>query len=201
MPLHEYLDANRRFLESFEPQEFSPIPRKGLCVFTCMDTRLVQLLPRAMGIERGDAAFIRTAGAILRPGDRGAIRSIAATVYLAGCAEVAVIGHTDCLMASDEARLREGFAKWRVDPSVLGRQSLREWFCLIRSVEENVRLGVETLREVPSLPPGIRLFGLIIDTHTGRLTTICESESLGGLSPRIDPGATMMDKFAEDLDR
>ncbi|MBI3270432.1 MAG: carbonic anhydrase [Planctomycetes bacterium] len=200
MPMEDFLSANKHFLASFEPRHLSAEPRRRLTVFTCMDTRLIQLVPRAMGLERGDAAFIRTAGAILRPDDHGTIRSIAATVYLAGCREIAVVGHTDCLMASDEERVRAGFGRWGVNPSVLGRPSIREWFALIRSLEDNVRSGVETLRDVNVLPMGIKLLGLLIDTHTGVLTPICESETRGELSLRSYPGATMIDKLARDAD-
>ncbi len=200
MPAQKYLDANRQFLQTFEPKVLSAQPRKGLTVFTCMDSRLIQLVPRALGLDRGDAAFIRSAGAVLRPGDRGLIRSIAATIYLAGCREIAVVGHTDCLMASEEQRLLEGFARCNVDPAVLGRESPREWFALIRSLEENVRIGVETLRDAPVLPPGLPVMGFLIDTYSGVLHPICEAETRGELSLRIDPRGTMMDKFARDLE-
>ena len=64
----QILQANKEFKPPTEILEEdhakSKLPRKHLAVVTCMDTRLVSYLEPAMGIERGDAKFIKTAGII-----------------------------------------------------------------------------------------------------------------------------------------
>ena len=37
-------------------------PDKKLAILTCMDTRLIELLPAALGIKNGDAKIIKNAG-------------------------------------------------------------------------------------------------------------------------------------------
>ena len=45
------LQYNRQFVEEkgYEPFVTDKYPAKGLAVLTCMDTRLTELLPRALG--------------------------------------------------------------------------------------------------------------------------------------------------------
>ena len=67
--LNEILDYNRNFVESGEYAQFfsNKYPERGLAILSCMDTRLSELLPRALGLRNGDAKLpadsrIRTAG-------------------------------------------------------------------------------------------------------------------------------------------
>src|SRR3954468_4271002 len=61
----EILQHNRTFIERKEYEAFrtDQFPNKKLVVLTCMDTRLVELLPRAMGFRNGDVKLVKTAGA------------------------------------------------------------------------------------------------------------------------------------------
>ncbi len=65
--LDEILAHNARFVaeKAYEPFLTTRLPDKRLVVITCMDTRLVELLPRAMNLRNGDAKVIRNAGAIV----------------------------------------------------------------------------------------------------------------------------------------
>ena len=67
-------------------------------IISCMDARLVELLPRALDIRGGDAKVIKTAGAILTHAFGGIMRSVVVAVYALHAREVFVVGHHDCGM-------------------------------------------------------------------------------------------------------
>ena len=50
------LEYNREFVANREFEKFatSKYPDKRIAIVTCMDTRLVELLPAALGIKNGD---------------------------------------------------------------------------------------------------------------------------------------------------
>ena len=63
-----------------------------------MDTRLVELLPKAMGIRNGDVKMIKIAGAVVSHPFGSVMRSILVAVYQLGADEIAVVGHHGCGM-------------------------------------------------------------------------------------------------------
>src|SRR3978361_1976071 len=98
--LPEILAHNAAFVEGKGYEEFltSPLPNKRLVIITCMDTRLVELLPKAMGIRHGDVKMIKTAGAGVSPHIGSVMRSVLVAVYQLGAEEIAVVGHYGCGM-------------------------------------------------------------------------------------------------------
>ena len=61
-----------------------------------MDTRLVELLPAALGIKNGDVKMIKNAGGVVTNPFGSVIRSLLVGIIELGVTEVLVIGHTDC---------------------------------------------------------------------------------------------------------
>ena len=59
--IDEILRHNREFVESkaYERYQTSKFPDKRIAIVTCMDTRLVELLPAALGIRNGDVKMNR----------------------------------------------------------------------------------------------------------------------------------------------
>jgi hypothetical protein len=57
----DMLYHNKEFVDSraYEPFAASKYPDKKVAIVTCMDTRLVQLLPAALGIKNGDVIIIK----------------------------------------------------------------------------------------------------------------------------------------------
>src|ERR1700730_2605485 len=98
--LPEILAHTAAFVASREYEAFltSPLPNKRLVVITCMDTRLVELLPKAMGIRNGDVKMIKTAGAVVSHPFGSVMRSVLLAVYQLGAEEIAVVGHHGCGM-------------------------------------------------------------------------------------------------------
>jgi carbonic anhydrase len=66
--LDSLLAHNQSFVSSRAYEQYQTddrFPDKGLAVLACMDARLVELLPKAMGIKNGDAKIIKNAGALV----------------------------------------------------------------------------------------------------------------------------------------
>lgn len=61
--IDEILSYNRRFVDDKEYEKYltSKFPDKKIAIVTCMDTRLVELLPAALGLRNGDVKIIKNA--------------------------------------------------------------------------------------------------------------------------------------------
>src|SRR5258708_17074254 len=68
--LDEILANNERFLQTTRLPLISHAPRKHLAVVTCMDCRLLEMFEPALGLKRGDAVELRTAGATISQPER-----------------------------------------------------------------------------------------------------------------------------------
>ena len=65
--IDQIMDYNRQFVtdKSYERYLTDKYPDKKLAVLTCMDTRLTELLPAALGLKNGDAKIIKNAGGLI----------------------------------------------------------------------------------------------------------------------------------------
>ena len=65
--IDEILEFNREFVERGDYKKYvaDKYPNKKLAVLSCMDTRLTELLPAALGLKNGDAKIIKNAGGFL----------------------------------------------------------------------------------------------------------------------------------------
>lgn len=68
MHLDEMLEFNKQFVENkqYTAYKTDTYPNKRMIVFTCMDSRLVELLHKALNIQNGDVKMVKNAGAIIR---------------------------------------------------------------------------------------------------------------------------------------
>lgn len=55
--LEQILEYNKNFIDNKDYEKYvtTKIPKKKIAILTCMDTRLTELLPKAMNIKNGDA--------------------------------------------------------------------------------------------------------------------------------------------------
>ena len=99
--IEQLLEYNREFVKSgaYEKFQTSKYPDKKIAILTCMDTRLVELLPAALGIRNGDVKMIKNAGGMITGPFDSAVRSLLVGIVELGVEEVMVIGHTDCGVA------------------------------------------------------------------------------------------------------
>src|SRR5258706_13678616 len=96
--ISEILEHNRTFTQRKEYEEFrtDQFPNKRLVVLSCMDTRLVELLPRAMGFRNGVVKMVKHAGAIVSHPFGSVMRSILLAIYELNAAGGVVVGHSGC---------------------------------------------------------------------------------------------------------
>ena len=92
--LTNILDYNQQFVEeqSYEEYRTTKFPDKRLVILTCMDTRLVELLPKSMNMKNGDVKVVKNAGAIVSHPFGSIMRSLLVAVYELQADEVIVIG-------------------------------------------------------------------------------------------------------------
>src|SRR5690625_5094261 len=93
MRIEEMLAYNEQFVTNKNYEQFltGSIPNKKMVVFTCMESRLVELLPKALNILNGDAKIVKNAGAIIRKSFDSIIKSILVAVYTIEAEEIVVI--------------------------------------------------------------------------------------------------------------
>lgn len=176
------LQFNREFVKKREYEQYltDKFPDKKMVIITCMDTRLVELLPKAMNLRNGDAKIIKNAGAIISQPFGSVVRSVLVAIYELGANEVVVIGHYGCGMAGlnpqniiDEAKKRG------IDDSVLDTLTnsgirLHRWLRGFDDVHEGIMNSVHLLRKHPLLPTDVAIHGMIIHPDTGALEWIAD---------------------------
>ena len=88
--IEEMLAYNREFVRSkgYEKFQTSKFPDKKIAILTCMDTRLVELLPAALGIRNGDVKLIKNAGGMITGPFDSAVRSLLVGIVELGVEEV-----------------------------------------------------------------------------------------------------------------
>jgi carbonic anhydrase len=178
--LTEILEYNKKFVENkeYEKYQTTKYPNKKLVILTCMDTRLVELLPHAMNVKNGDVKIVKTAGAILSHPFGSIMRSLLVAVYELKADEICVIGHYDCGMGAIKAEaimekmVERGIPQERLEMLKYSGIDLENWLKGFESVEESVKHSVNMLKNHPLLPANIPVHGLIIDPHTGKLDLV-----------------------------
>ncbi|MFD0699009.1 beta-class carbonic anhydrase [Paenibacillus sp. GCM10027628] len=176
------LDHNKQFVETKQYKEFltTKFPDKRMVVLTCMDTRLVELLPKAMNLHNGDSKIIKNAGAIVSHPFGSVMRSIIVAVYELGADEVFVIGHYDCGMTglNSESVISKAKSRGISDDVIetLGHSGidLSRWLVGFEQVRDGIEKSVNIIRNHPLLPKNLPVHGLIMDPETGRLDLITD---------------------------
>jgi carbonic anhydrase len=180
--LNEILEFNEIFVEEKQFEEFmtTRFPDKRMVILSCMDTRLVELLPKAMNLRNGDAKIIHNAGAIVTQPFGNIMRSIIVAVYALGADEVYVVGHHECGMtALNSNSIIEKMMGRGIDPEVINTLKhsgidLSRWLTGFDSVHEGVERSVSIIRNHPLLPANMPVHGLIIDPVTGKLDLVSD---------------------------
>ena len=197
----EILRHNHQFVERREYEAFrtDAVPTKKLVIVTCMDTRLVELLPRAMNVRNGDVKMIKVAGAVVAHPFGSVMRSILVAVYALDAREIAVIGHHGCGMTglNPSVILAKARARGVTDDTVRALNAsgidLNTWLTGFASVEEGVRSSLALIRNHPLLPGGLPIHGLIMSPDTGALEWIHDGypagHPAGSGSPTGDPAS------------
>lgn len=157
-----------------EDPAVAKLPAKHLAIVTCMDTRLVNMMENAMGLQRGDANVIKVAGNVIEPfGD--VMRSILVSVYELGANEVIVVGHDGCGMEkTTAASLADKMKQRGIDAEAIADvyATLERWADSFTCAHLNVEKAVQVLRAHPLLPKDVSISGCIMNPATGELTKV-----------------------------
>ena len=175
--IDEMLRYNKQFVEEKQYEKFqtSKYPDKKLAILTCMDTRLVELLPAALGIRNGDVKLIKNAGGMITDPFDSAVRSLLIGIVELGVEEVMVIGHTDCGVSGINADmmirhlLERGVSQDHIDMMRYCGVNFEKWLHGFDQVETSVSETVDFLIRHPLMPADVVIKGYVMDVHTGEL--------------------------------
>ena len=171
------LNYNREFVakKGYEKFVTSKYPDKKLAVLSCMDTRLTELLPAALGLRNGDAKIIKNAGGLVISPFDSAMRSLLVAVYELGVNEIMVVAHSSCGACHMSFKEFESkMAERGIKPEVFEMISrcgidLDHWLEGFHDTEESVRHTVDTVKNHPLMAKDVVVRGFIIDSVTGEL--------------------------------
>ncbi|MDD4557095.1 MAG: carbonic anhydrase [Alphaproteobacteria bacterium] len=178
--IDEIVSFNKSFVERKEYKEFSTdkFPNKKLAILSCMDTRLIELIPAALNIKNGDAKIIKNAGALISHPFGSVMRSLLVAVYELGVEEIMILGHTGCGMHHHDTdklvdkMIHRGISKDKIEMLEYCGVDVHHWLKGFDSVEESVRNTAKIVRNHILMPRDINVHSFVIDVETGKLTEV-----------------------------
>lgn len=178
--IDQLLKHNEEFVaqEGYKPYITSKYPDKKIAIVTCMDTRLVELLPAALGIKNGDVKMIKNAGGVINDPWDSSVRSLIVGVYELGVENIMIIGHTECgvegMKAEEMIHLMEkrGIQKDTIDLVKRCGIDLDKWLTGFDDTRKAVEESVDLVKHHPLLPKDVEVSGYIMDSTTGKIHSI-----------------------------
>jgi len=178
--IDQIVEYNKGFVDSKAYEKFltDKYPDKKLAVLSCMDTRLTELLPAALGLKNGDAKIIKNAGGLVISAFDSAMRSLIVAIYELGVEEIMVVAHSQCGACHmsyghfHDEMLARGVTDKTLDTIRKCGIDLNAWLEGFKDTEESVRKTVETIKTHPLIPGDVVVRGFIIDSQTGKLDEI-----------------------------
>lgn len=182
--LEEIIEYNKNFVDNKEYKEYvtTKTPKKKMAILSCMDTRLTELLPKAMNIKNGDAKIIKDAGATVMHPFGGVTRSIIVAIYEFGAEDVFVIGHHGCGMSNLDTKslvnkmIDRGIKEETISTLNNGGIDVEGWLHGFKSVEDSIKESVKMIKNHPLIPNDVRVHGLIMDPETGKIDIVVKDE-------------------------
>lgn len=178
--IQEMLQYNKEFVASKGYEKFatSKYPDKKIAIVTCMDTRLVELLPAALGIKNGDVKMIKNAGGTITNPFDSTVRSLLVAIYELGVNEIMIVGHTGCGVQGMDAQEMLHLMKERgVDEEHISLMrhcgiDLDSWLHGFEDTDAAVLETVDLVKNHPLVPKDIVVRGYIMDSETGALRSL-----------------------------
>lgn len=178
--LDDILAFNREFVKNkgYEKYITNKFPDKKIAIVTCMDTRLIGLLPAALGFKNGDIKVIKNAGGIISHPFGSAVRSLLIAIYELGVNEIMIIGHTDCgaQQLDSATMIRHMKARGVSEDSMQMMRycglNLETWLSGFSDIKSSVLKSVELIKHHPFIPSDVVVLGFVIDSVTGELAKV-----------------------------
>ncbi len=137
-------------------------PLRQVAVVACMDSR--QPLKRMLGLDPGDAHFIRNAGGLVTD---DVLRSLVISVHVKGVREVMIIQHTGCgMLGLNEEQLRGRLER------EFGKLTPAPGFGGFSSLDDSVRAQMERVRSYPWAPKDLIVRGFVYDVTNGHMREV-----------------------------
>lgn len=178
--LENILEYNEKFVaeKKYEEFETTKFPNKKMVILTCMDTRLLELLPKALNVGNGDVKIVKNAGALVAHPFGSIMRSLLVAVYQLQADEVLVIGHHDCGMSGMkpdimlEEMKKRGISEETLETLSYSGIDVNNWLKGFENVKESVSHSVDMINNHPLMAKDIPVHGLVIDPSTGKLDLV-----------------------------
>lgn len=179
--IDEILRYNERFVAEKGYERFltDKYPNKRIAIVTCMDTRLVELLPAALGLRNGDVKIIKNAGGTITNPFDSTMRSLLVAVYELGVNEIMIIGHTECgVQGMDSSEMQHLMRERGVPAENIELMKhcgidLDSWLHGFDDTVAAVSETVDLVSRHPLMPAeGVTVRGYIMDSVTGRLIPV-----------------------------
>lgn len=178
--IEEMLRFNKEFVRTKEYEKYatSKFPDKRIAIVTCMDTRLIELLPAALGIKNGDVKMIKNAGSTITNPFDSTVRSLLVAIYELGVNEIMIIGHTGCGVQGMDANemlhlMRErGISEEHINIMMHCGIDLKSWLHGFEDTPAAIIETVDLIRNHPLVPADVTVSGYIMDSVTGALKQI-----------------------------
>lgn len=180
--LDEIMTYNECFVknENYKVYETDKHPSKKILILSCMDTRLTELLPKAMNLKNGDAKLVKNAGATIVHPFGSIMRSIILAIYEFSVEDIIVVGHYGCGMSNlnsesmIEKMKQRGISEETISTLINAGIDIKRWLHGFGSEIEAVKESVKSIKSHPLVPQNVRVHGLIMDPATGKLDKVME---------------------------
>lgn len=178
--IDKILEYNGKFVAEKKYEQFitDKYPNKKIAIVTCMDTRLVELLPAALGFRNGDVKIIKNAGGTITNPFDSTVRSLIVAIYDLGVEEVMIIGHTGCgVQGMDSAQMQHLMRERGIPDSHITLMKhcgidLDQWLHGFDDTESAILETVDLVSNHPLIPKDVVVKGYIMDSVTGELNPI-----------------------------
>lgn len=175
--LDKILKYNQAFVDSeqYKRYQTDKYPERKIAILTCMDTRLTELLPAALGFKNGDVKLIKNAGALIAHPYGSVMYSFVVAIYELGVDTIFVIGHDDCgiegLNAKEiiEKMLACGIEEETLQKIKENGVDLEKWLKGFDNVWDSVHHTVDFIKEHPLIHKKVQVLGFVMNPVTGEI--------------------------------
>jgi carbonic anhydrase len=184
------IDANHRAVAGDKEAGLHPADFENelpVIALTCIDPRLNAFFPNVLALPAEQFIWLRNAGNIIFDPMSSMMRTLALACAVKGGKEIAIIGHTDCLVGKTTTlQLLERFKELGVERHLLP-ENLNEFFGLFSSERQNIIKSCDIVRHSPLIGPKIPVHGLLLNIETGELEWIVNGyQTLDTLASRLN---------------
>ncbi|WMI81300.1 beta-class carbonic anhydrase [Anaerotignum sp. MB30-C6] len=174
------LQYNQVFVDNEVYLKFSTskYPDRKIAILSCMDTRMTELLPAALGLKNGDVKMIKNAGGLISHPYGSVIFSLLVAIYELGVDTVLVVGHDDCGgralngKAIVEKMKAKGITQDALDEVERRHRNPVEWLTGFGDVCQAVDNTVKIIKTHPLIHSGVDVYGFVMNPETGAIRQV-----------------------------